>query len=281
MGGEIWVKSKEGLGSTFGFKIPIEISEHEQHEETSSQVAAMLEDDAFDSGFIPVSVLLVEDNELNQKLLVQMLLNFGFEVITASNGLEGLNILQRKNIDIVLMDMQMPVMDGYETTRLIRKNPSWEQLPIIAITANSLSGDRQKCLNCGCSSYLAKPFKSETLIREIKTYLKNQFIKGKNSDLFSQQLIADLMPEFMVMLSETLDDLQEAINMKDLQSIKYISHGLKGTAGMYGLMQISELAAFIEKAVADKNYLRMTQLYQKIIAHAQELNSREQSKVVI
>jgi CheY-like chemotaxis protein/HPt (histidine-containing phosphotransfer) domain-containing protein len=279
MGGEIWVKSKEGLGSTFGFDIPIEINE--QHEEASSQAAAMLEDDVFDSGFIPVSVLLVEDNELNQKLLVQMLLNYGFEVMTASNGLEGLSILQRKNIDIVLMDMQMPIMDGYETTRLIRKNPSWERLPIIAITANSLSSDRQKCLNCGCSSYLAKPFKSETLIREIKTYLKNQFIKGKNSDLFSQQLIADLMPEFIEMLGETLNDLQEAINMKDLQSIKNISHGLKGTAGMYGLMQISELAGFIEKAVADKNYIRMTQLYQQIISLAQELNNREQSKVVI
>ncbi len=281
MGGEIWVKSKAGLGSTFGFQIPLEMSVYEQDEQTSAQAAAMLEDDVFNSGFIPVSVLLVEDNELNQKLLVQMLLNYGFEVITASNGLEGLSILQRKNIDIVLMDMQMPVMDGYETTRLIRKNPSWERLPIIAITANSMSSDRQKCLDCGCSSYLAKPFKSETLIREIKTYLKNQFIKGKHTDLFSQQLIADLMPEFMDMLSETLDELKEAIDKKDLQCIKHISHGLKGTAGMYGFMQISELAAFIEKAVADKNYPRMTQLYQQIIALVQDLNSREKSRVVI
>ncbi len=281
MGGEIWVTSKAGLGSTFGFQIPLEMSVYEQDEQTSAQAAAMLEDDVFNSGFIPVSVLLVEDNELNQKLLVQMLLNYGFEVITASNGLEGLSILQRKNIDIVLMDMQMPVMDGYETTRLIRKNPSWERLPIIAITANSMSSDRQKCLDCGCSSYLAKPFKSETLIREIKTYLKNQFIIGKHTELFSQQLIADLMPEFMEMLSETLEELKAAIDMKDLPSIKHISHGLKGTAGMYGFMQISELAAFIEKAVADKNYPRMTQLYQQIIALAQDLNSREKSRVVI
>jgi len=279
MGGQIWVESKEGWGSTFGFKIPIEICIDKEQAETSAQVAAMLEDDVFSSGFTPVSVLLVEDNDLNRKLLVQMLLNYGFEVITAGNGLECLSILQRKDIDIVLMDMQMPVMDGYETTRLIRKNPSWEQLPIIAITANSLSSDRQKCLNCGCSSYLAKPFKSETLIREIKSYLKNQFIKSKNTDLLSQQLIADLLPEFMEMLSETLDELKEAINMKDLHSIKQISHGLKGTAGMYGFMQISELAALIEKSIADKNYPRINLLYQQIIAIVKDVNTLQKTGI--
>jgi len=281
MGGDIWVKSKEGSGSTFGFAIPLETVVDEQYAEASSQVAVTFEDDVFNVGFTPVSVLLVEDNELNQKLLAQMLINYGFDVITASNGLECLSILQRKDIDIVLMDMQMPIMDGYEATRIIRENPSWERLPIIAVTANSLSGDRQKCLDCGCSSYLAKPFKSEALIREIKSYLKNQFIKGKNADLLSQQLIADLLPEFMEMMHETLDELNEAIDSKDLNNIKYISHSIKGTAGMYGFMQISELAAFIETAIADKNYNRMNLLYQQIITLVKELNSRENSRVVI
>lgn len=281
MGGKIWVKSQEGMGSTFSFKIPVEIRVDQNQPELSAQVVAMLEEDVFNSGFTPVSVLLVEDNDLNQKLVTQMLLSYGFEVITANNGLECLSVLQRKNIDIVLMDMQMPVMDGYETARLIRKNPSWQQLPIIAITANSLSTDRQKCLDCGCSSYLAKPFKSETLIREIKSYLKNQFIKGKNSERLSQQLIAELMPEFIETLNETLAELKEAIEVKDLPGIKQISHGLKGTAGMYGFMQISELAALIEKAVADKNYPRMKLLHQQIAASVKEMDSLEKSGVVM
>lgn len=280
MGGRIWVKSTEGMGSTFSFKIPVEITVDKTWPDASVQIAAMLEDDVFNSGFTPVSVLLVDDNDLNQKLLGQMLLSYGFEVVTAGNGLECLSILQRKHIDIVLMDMQMPVMDGYEATRLIRKNPSWQELPVIAITANSLSGDRQKCLNCGCSSYLAKPFKAEVLIREIKSYLKNQFIKDKNSERLSQQLIAELMPEFIEMLNETLAELKEAIDLKDLPGIKQISHGLKGTAGMYGFMPISELAALIENAIADKNYPRMKLLYQQITAFVKEMNMVEKSGVM-
>lgn len=241
--------------------------------ETSPQAAAVPEDDLFSIGFLPVSVLLVEDNELNRKLLGQMLINYGFEVLTAGNGLECLNLLRQKNIDIILMDMQMPLMDGYETTRIIRENPDWKHLPIIAITANSLSGDRQKCLDYGCSSYLAKPFKSETLVREIKAYLQNQFIRGKNADLLSQQLIADLLPEFMEMLSENMKQLKTAIDEKNMTEIKNISHGLKGTAGMYGFMQISELASYLEQAVRDKNYQRMSLLYQQIISFVQQFNS--------
>lgn len=246
--------------------------------ETSCQAAA--EEDLFNVGFSPVSVLLVEDNELNQKLLAQMLINYGFEVLTAGNGWECLNILQQKNINIILMDMQMPLMDGYETTRIIRENPAWKQLPIIAVTANSLASDRQKCLDCGCSSYLAKPFKSETLVREIKNYLHNQFIKEKNADLLSQQLITDLLPEFMEMLSENLQELKYAIDEKDMAAIKNISHGLKGTAGMYGFMQISELASYLEQAARDKNYQRMTLLYQQIASFVQRFSCMNANKVV-
>jgi len=281
MAGDIWVKSQEGVGSAFGFRIPLEISLDKQYETIFTDSPGLPADDEFSSGFIPISVLLVEDNELNQKLVAQMLINYGFEVITAANGLECLNILQYKHIDIVLMDMQMPIMDGYEATRLIRENKNWAQLPIIAITANSMSIDRDKCLACGCSSYLAKPFKSEALVREIKTYLKNQFIKEKNADPLSQQLIADLLPEFMEMLGEILIDLEEAIDLKNVDSIKSISHSLKGTAGMYGFMQISELAAYIEKATNDKNYQRMYLLYQQIVSLAQQFTNQAKSKVVI
>jgi response regulator RpfG family c-di-GMP phosphodiesterase len=171
-------------------------------------------------------------------------------------------------------------MDGYEATRIIRKNQTWDGIPIIAITANSMSNDRDKCLACGCTSYLAKPFKSETLVREIKTYLKNKLIKGKTSDPLSQQLITDLLPEFVEMLGEMLNDLKEAIDLKNLEGIKNISHSLKGTAGMYGFMQISELAAYIEKATVDKNYPRMYILYNQITSLAHQCNARINSDVI-
>jgi signal transduction histidine kinase/CheY-like chemotaxis protein len=283
MSGEIWVTSQEGMGTTFGFKIPLEIELSKQEENIFDVSPNIPASDDFPSEFIPISVLLVEDNELNQKLVAQMLINFGFEVITANNGLEGLNILQYKDVDIVLMDMQMPIMDGYEATRIIRMNRSWDDLPIIAITANSMRDDRDKCLACGCSSYLAKPFKSETLVREIRTYLKNRFIKdkGSRSDPLSQQLIAELLPEFIEMLEEILNDLQDAIEIKDLDGVKNISHGLKGTAGMYGFMHISELASLIEKATVDKNYQKMSLLYHQILSDAKDLDSRISSNVVL
>jgi signal transduction histidine kinase/CheY-like chemotaxis protein len=274
MQGEIWVQSQEGEGTTVGFKIPLEIHLNVEHEIILANNTAIAAVDELSIEFTPITVLLVEDNELNQKLVAQMLINYGFDVITANNGLECLNLLQRKHIDIVLMDMQMPIMDGYEATRIIRANRTWNELPVIAITANSMSNDRDKCLACGCSSYLAKPFKSEALVREIRAYLKNRFIKGKNTDSLSQQLIADLLPEFVEMLDEMLNDLKEAIDMKNLEGIKNISHSLKGTAGMYGFIQISELAAYIEKATVDKNYPRMYLLYNQITSLADQCNTQ-------
>ncbi|MDD3364924.1 MAG: ATP-binding protein, partial [Syntrophomonas sp.] len=164
MEGEILVQSQKGIGTTVSFKIPLKIDLEVKHEIILAQDPAIAAVDELSAEFIPITVLLVEDNELNQKLVAQMLINYGFEVITANNGLECLNLLQRKDIDMVLMDMQMPIMDGYEATRIIRENRAWYDLPIIAITANSMSNDRDKCLACGCSSYLAKPFKSEALV---------------------------------------------------------------------------------------------------------------------
>ncbi len=275
MGGKIWAESLEGSGTTVSFIIPLDMNLNIASEiilDQDSPMAAAV--DELSAEFIPVTVLLVEDNELNKKLVTQMLLNYGFEVITANNGLECLNLLQRKDIDIVLMDMQMPIMDGYEATRHIRANPSWDELPIIAITANSMSNDRDKCMACGCSSYLAKPFKSDALVREIRTYLNNQFIKNKNADFLSRQLIADLLPEFVEMLEEMLNDLKDAIDTKNQEGIRSISHGLKGTAGMYGFMQISELAAYIEKASADNNYSRMSSLFNQLTSLAQQCSAQ-------
>ena len=281
MGGEIWVKSTVGMGSTFSIRVPLLMAPDLKSESILEPGAQMVASEDLPVEFATVTVLLVEDNELNQKLLAQMLINYGFEVIIAANGLECLSILQRKNVDIILMDMLMPVMDGYEATQIIRQNPSWSHLPIIAVTANSLNEDREKCLACGCSSYLAKPFKSETLVKEIRAYLKNQLIRRKGADPFSQQLISQLLPEFLEMLEEMLQDLNEALERKDIDSIKHISHGLKGTAGMYGFSKISELAAYIEKASQNKDYSRMSDLYHQIKAMSEQASNQVNSEVVM
>jgi CheY-like chemotaxis protein len=109
-------------------------------------------------------ILLVEDNPVNQLVAKGMLSKLGCEVVVSSHGGEALDVLAREAFDLVLMDCNMPVMDGYEATRLIRQNPQWLDLPIIALTANAMPEEREHCKSAGMSDYLAKPFHREELI---------------------------------------------------------------------------------------------------------------------
>lgn len=109
------------------------------------------------------TVLVVEDNAINQLVIRGMLLKLGYRVRTADNGSEAIDLLRRENVDAVLLDCQMPIMDGFATCRAIRALPQGGELPVLAITAHSHSGDRERCLAAGMSDYLAKPVKFEEL----------------------------------------------------------------------------------------------------------------------
>jgi signal transduction histidine kinase/CheY-like chemotaxis protein len=116
-------------------------------------------------------VLLVEDNPVNQLVAKGMLGKLGCEVLLANHGGEALSVLAAQQVDLVLMDCNMPVMDGYETTRHIRQNPEHAQLPIIALTANALSDERERCRAAGMNDYLAKPFRKEELAALLDQWL--------------------------------------------------------------------------------------------------------------
>ncbi|MBO8158724.1 ATP-binding protein [Thermosyntropha sp.] len=249
MGGNVDIQSSIGHGTTVSFTIPLtpantrtsitsfEGLKTDNIMETDNQIE-----------FFPPTVLLVEDNNLNQKIVAEILLNYGFEVVTASNGLECLNLLQKEDFDIILMDMQMPLMDGYEATRLIRQDEKWKNIPVIAMTAHAITGDREKCLACGCTSYIAKPFKSEDLISEIKKHLKTPVTDRKKRPVRLNLFMNELMPEFFATLGEMLEELDACIAIKDIEKVQSISHDIKGTAGMYDFNQISETAAQMEQA---------------------------------
>lgn len=119
-------------------------------------------------------VLLVEDNEINQEVALNILTDLGLSVDVANNGQEALAKLefQPQGYEIVLMDCQMPVMDGYEATRHIRKEERFKYLPIIAMTANAMTGDKEKCLECGMNDYLSKPINMEDITSKIEKWLK-------------------------------------------------------------------------------------------------------------
>jgi CheY-like chemotaxis protein len=108
-------------------------------------------------------ILLVEDNPVNQLVAKGMLGKLGCEVTVAAHGAEALDVLEHKNFELVLMDCNMPVMDGYEASRQIRRSGRWPDLPIVALTANAMPEERERCRAAGMSDYLAKPFRREEL----------------------------------------------------------------------------------------------------------------------
>ena len=104
-----------------------------------------------------LNVLLAEDNAVNQKLAVGILKKLGHQVTVATTGLEALDKLQQQNFDLVLMDVQMPEMDGYEAMTKIREQEQFEKLPMLALTAKAMKDDRQKCIDAGANDYISKP----------------------------------------------------------------------------------------------------------------------------
>lgn len=116
-------------------------------------------------------VLIVEDQEDNRAILRDLLSKSGYDLIEATNGEEGVALALSKRPDLILMDVQLPVMDGYEATRRIKSNADLKSIPIIAVTSYALSGDEAKAQAAGCDAYVAKPFSPRQLLAKIREYL--------------------------------------------------------------------------------------------------------------
>jgi CheY-like chemotaxis protein len=164
MGGGLSHQSEVGEGSNFELTVPLFLTGNaspaasatprEQPRRGTGQPLRRPED---------CTVLVVEDNGINQLVMRGMLLKLGYRVRCADNGADALELLRREPMDAVLLDCQMPIMDGFATCRALRSMPSCAELPVLAITAHSHSGDRERCLAAGMSDYLAKPVKFEAL----------------------------------------------------------------------------------------------------------------------
>jgi PAS domain S-box-containing protein len=162
MGGEIRLKSQPGRGSTFSFQVELGAANA-----GSGEVAP--EPPAEPAPCRPLSILLAEDNNVNQLLAVRLLEKHGHRVEVAADGAAALAAIERARFDLVLMDVQMPVMDGIETTRAIRarEKVSGGHVPIIALTAHAMAGDEERFRNCGMDGYVSKPVRPDELFRSI------------------------------------------------------------------------------------------------------------------
>jgi two-component system cell cycle response regulator DivK len=116
-------------------------------------------------------ILVVEDQEDNRQILRDLLGNAGYELIEAENGEEAIAAVTKRRPHLILMDIQLPIMDGYEATRRIRTNPELKSVPIIAVTSYALAGDEEKALAAGCDGYVCKPYSPRELLAKVRAYL--------------------------------------------------------------------------------------------------------------
>jgi CheY-like chemotaxis protein len=119
-------------------------------------------------------ILLVEDNEMNSDMLSRRLQRKGHEVLIAMDGAQGVELAQSENPDLILMDMSLPVLDGWEATQQLKALPETRDIPIIALTAHAMAGDREKCLEVGCDDYETKPVDFSRLLAKIQALLENK-----------------------------------------------------------------------------------------------------------
>jgi PAS domain S-box-containing protein len=241
-------------------------------------------------------ILLAEDNSINQKLAVALLQKAGYTVETADNGLEAVEKIQRGGISAVLMDVQMPEMDGLEATQRIRH---WEagkkHIPVIAMTAHALKEDRERCLKAGMDDYVAKPLEPGVLLNTLDRWTSIGGAAGPAaiagvaaSDEVVQQLPLDLnsaLPrfnndrkffaemclEFIVHLQSRIDSLKQAIADKDRETLTRDAHNLKGVSASFSAVPLARLAADLEVACNAEDLDRAASLIASIQEEAKRL----------
>ena len=210
-------------------------------------------------------ILLVEDNPVNQQMAAITLMKAGYQVDIAENGRIAVEMVDKKNYDLLFMDIQMPEMDGYEATGVIRKKQKDKHTPIIAMTAHAMQGDREKCLEAGMDDYLPKPLNRDELFNILDKWVKPG--NGNNNGLPDEQseehpgvdmksamarfgddmvFFKELAKEFLSYVPEQISSLEEALRSDDISAIRQNAHSIKGAAGNLSAEKVRTIAAAIE-----------------------------------
>ncbi|MEJ2103825.1 MAG: response regulator [Ignavibacteriaceae bacterium] len=296
LGGKISVDSIEGEGSSFKFMIKCKAqTKSEQSESIDTEKAA------FENQFIhstkefngngfrkrreKFKILLAEDNLINQKVTIKILSTFGFNVTAVNDGQEAINELENGNYDLVLMDLQMPNVDGFSATKRIRQmKNSKSVVPIIALTAHALLGDKEKCLDAGMTDYIAKPIAGQDLVKKIdflldiraeETVQPQEELSQKKNELLDRERLKtislgdhefekDLLSSYMSDLDQKVKTLHEMIAKNDIKKIIEIAHSIKGSSYSIGATRAGDEAYAIELSGKNNDWLNVSNRVDKL-----------------
>jgi PAS domain S-box-containing protein len=291
LGGSLSVESTVGVGSTFTAVLPagdlsgVRISDRPPAE-GHGDIVDSREGKANLDG---IRVLLADDGETNRKLIDLFLTRQGAQVATAENGELAVNAAREHDFDVILMDMQMPVMDGYAATRKLRELGFTR--PILALTAHAMLGDRRKCEEAGCSGYLTKPVNVDELVRTVQAAVRHRqpaepavaatdTAPGPEGVMPMTPIhstlptdddeIRELVAEFTATIPDRIEAMQQALALLDFDEIGALAHALKGAGGTAGYGCLTDVSARIEQCAKQKD----TEGLEPMLAELRSLNER-------
>lgn len=260
--GKLFVNSTLGKGSKFYFSLEYKKVNHGHiFTETAMEAPTVKQ---------KLSVLLCEDNPINQRLVQKVMQGFGYDLDIANNGMEGIELLGKKKYDLVLMDLEMPKKDGYQTTIYIRETLK-STIPIIAMTAHSLVGEKQNCYDIGMNGYVAKPFRQSDLLNQMHEVMmdsaKNAYQSAqktlvnvdasfrvekinlsylKELSSGSSDFEIEMMEMFILRVATDMELLANAIQNKKFKTVKDLAHGLKSSLSLFQLHKSVEYLSQLE-----------------------------------
>lgn len=241
MGSEISVKSELGHGSTFAFTLRLPTTQASENHQSKQHVLELLSPK-------PVRILIAEDNPDSSFLITHLLQSTGFEVQAAENGQEAVLLFQSFRPHFIWMDMRMPIMDGYETTRTIRALPEGEKVKIVALTASAFAEDRAEIIEAGCDDMLTKPFNDDQLFEVMRQLLSLEY---RYAQPIPNQTTNECEADLHVLDKNLRTELQQAAELLDIEAILAFVEKIKG--------DYPQQANWIQKATAE---FHLEQIYE-------------------